>query len=224
MNNFKYEKPIDRMVLHLNDGSKTIVSKGNIAFICPRCFNIIKTKILNVFTSDDILNTIDDFCIDTIYHGTCNNCNEFNKLIEIDINMAEIISILNNKGYYTKFCCEGHVAPNVLTSLDIFSRPYIYFYFTDDVSILEKYPLPKTWSVDRDDGNFQVYDNILELVPDEISSNDDFKKLVLWLKNNWDKESRLQDIYDWACSLPDRSDEFKEFKLGVIQYNESKKN
>ena len=29
-------------------------------------------------------------------------------VFEVDEDIADIISILNKKGYYTKFCCSGH--------------------------------------------------------------------------------------------------------------------
>ena len=32
-----------------------------------------------------------------------------NNIIEVDEAIAETISILNKKGYYTKYCCSGHV-------------------------------------------------------------------------------------------------------------------
>ena len=30
-------------------------------------------------------------------------------IFEVDEDIAETISILNKKGYYTKYCCSGHV-------------------------------------------------------------------------------------------------------------------
>jgi hypothetical protein len=158
---------------------------------------------------------INDFLIKPTYHGECPNCKEYTEFECIDVNMADIIRILNSKGYYTAYSCEGHIEPDAFTGKDTFSIPYIYFYFWDDSEVLKEHQLPNTWTLSNDDIKaemFSISDNILDMIPEEIKS-DDSDKFISWLYDNWDKESRLEDIYNWAVSLPDRDKEFKESRL-----------
>ena len=46
------------------------------------------------------------YCFNNITKCDCNNYIEY--LIRIDRNIQEHIRILNDKGYKTRFCCEGH--------------------------------------------------------------------------------------------------------------------
>ena len=47
-------------------------------------------------------------------------CNRIPTLVEIDDDILEHIRLLNEKGYYTEYCCSGHLD-------DIWFRPYITF-------------------------------------------------------------------------------------------------
>jgi hypothetical protein len=44
--------------------------------------------------------------------------------VEIDDNIADIIVMLNQKGYGTKFCCEGHDEKNILHVYVCFDKVY----------------------------------------------------------------------------------------------------
>ena len=55
---------------------------------------------------------------------TCKHCGGL--LVQIDEMLLTTISVLNKKGYHTKFCCSGHV-------YDTFPQTYIYF--TGDVKL-----------------------------------------------------------------------------------------
>ena len=59
------------------------------------------------------------------------------KMIILDGNIAKTISILNKKGYTTKFCCEGH-------------KEYAgYIYFSNNVfPYIEKMNVPDSWYID----------------------------------------------------------------------------
>ena len=214
MSNFVFTDGIVRDVTDYCN-NKRYSEDGTIVLMCPCCLHMTKinVSILNVIGSHKINN----FYIETKYNGECSNCNEYVEFECIDINMAEIIEILNSKGYYTAFSCEGHIESDIITGKDVFSNPYIYFYFWEDSEILKDYPLPKTWKLPEDHAKcarFSIYDNIEDIIPDEIKSNDS-DNFIMWLYNNWDKENRLKDIYDWAVSLPDRDEEFKKSRLDL---------
>lgn len=108
--------------------------------MCPHCYNIIY---MNGKTYSDISSSdIDDFYLDINLIFTCSFCENRTNGIELDPNIAEDISILNKKGYTTKYCCEGHISDHQYIAI-----PYIYFNDTHD-SIVKN--LPGTWHVDSD--------------------------------------------------------------------------
>ena len=85
-------------------------------YLCSKCFDILYSK----------------------YHK-CTKCDFKNyeeENIEIDSKLAFQISILNKKGYTTKFCCSGH-------SLDEWVGTYIYFEDKMD-------SCPEDWYIDDD--------------------------------------------------------------------------
>lgn len=86
-------------------------------YLCSKCFDILYSK----------------------YHK-CTKCdfknNDEEVNIEIDSKLAFQISILNKKGYKTKYCCSGH-------SLDEWVGTYIYF--EDKI-----YSCPEDWYIDDD--------------------------------------------------------------------------
>lgn len=198
---------------------KRVHGDGQVVFMCPHCLHMVETHINSaVFVGDKILDKVNNFIVNQEFHGECPNCKEYTPFEVIDINMAQIIKILNDKGYYTAFSCEGHIEQEDISAMQMFGCPYIYFYFDEDMEILESHPLPETWSIDDINvkiGIFEIHDNILKSVPEEVLCHDDHNVFISWMRDNWDKEKRLEDIYNWADSLPDRDDEFKKFKFAL---------
>ena len=79
---------------------------GKLALMCPHCYEICMLDMDRKLK----YNVKDDCKITTFtkFFGKCKHCHEFADYIEIDGNIAKTIKILNRKGYFTKFCCEGH--------------------------------------------------------------------------------------------------------------------
>lgn len=163
-----------------NDNSMTVHSYGTLALMCPHCYSISKHHItIDGRVSITVDHTIKHNILPWMYcsymdERECMQCGEYaNKLIELDPNIADTISILNRKGFYTKFCCEGH-------GDDTQNCPYIYFqnkYLMDCYA----HTIPITWYVDISDirnGNFIIRSE---------SAN---------------YEECLLDIYEWAKGLP----------------------
>lgn len=92
-------------------------------FMCPSCYRVISGKYsssIDIYTPTEVYG--DDELIDKknlhVYNDTHNNvsipcpyCNDDSVMFEIDRYMIDPIRFLNEKGYYTKFCCEGHISP-----------------------------------------------------------------------------------------------------------------
>lgn len=66
----------------------------------------------------------------------CKTENCMGNLVEIDDNFALSISTLNKKGYFTTYCCAGHL-----------HHPHTYIAFRNGVILPN---LPKEFSYDRD--------------------------------------------------------------------------
>jgi len=117
-------------------------------FMCEKCFRVVSGKFnssISIYIPNEVYG--DDEQMDRnnlhIYNNTDNNvsircpyCNDDFSMFEIDEYMIDPIGYLNKKGYYTKFCCEGHIAPayadmSELSAINdclmIDSQPYIGF-------------------------------------------------------------------------------------------------
>ena len=181
------------------NNDKSFAENGTIALMCPECLNVIRISVAHDNTTEDILDKLDYFSTSVSYHGACKRCGEHSLQIPLDINIAQIVEVLNSKGYYTAFSCEGHIEKDAYeTTLYTFSHPYIYFYLWNDFNILKEHPLPETWSIDNKNIQneiFQIYDNIIDNIPEDISCIDDEDKFIEWIYNNWNQQKRLEDIY-----------------------------
>ena len=222
MSSFKYNTP-KRKDVENHANSKFIHEYGKIALMCPECFHMVKTDIFHSKMVHDIIDKVEDFIITNEYYGMYPNCNEDVKFEEIDINMSQIINILITKGYYTAYCCEGHIKPDDYDGTEDFSIPYIYFYFWEDSDILNTNPLPNTWYISENNKKckiFCIYDNIITTMPKSIIDCNvifDIEEYIIWLKNYWDQRKRLEDIYNWAVSLPDKSEGEKEYLRSILK-------
>lgn len=117
-------------------------------FMCEKCFRVVSGKFnssISIYIPSEAYG--DDELIDRsklhIYNNTDNNvsircpyCNDDSSMFEIDKYMIDPIMFLNKKGYYTKFCCEGHITPlyagmSELSAINdclmVGSQPYIAF-------------------------------------------------------------------------------------------------
>ena len=159
---------------------------GYMGLMCGNCFKGFVTKIS--FNSNISISKVPYFYFNTEegeepllfteinYSIQCPYCkkNKFT-MIEIDPNILEIIQKLNNKGYYTKFCCEGHSKKEAMSA-----TPYVMFMCKLPEYILNT--LPISWYIDK-----QLTSSTT------IRSDIDQKYLA------------LAELLDWADSLPSLS-------------------
>ena len=54
----------------------------------------------------------------------CTDCKHDYRKIEIDSKIYPIIKTLNDKGYRTSFCCEGHFEKSIFQLYILFSKQY----------------------------------------------------------------------------------------------------
>lgn len=108
----------------------------------------------------------------------------------MDPNIAPIIAELNRKGYWTRYCCEGH--PELCGDY-IYSRGYIMFINGKIMSeVIHQYPLPKKWKVDE-----SVKDDPANYYKDGL--------IINYTGKNLDPpEVKLSPLLDWVDFLPTR--------------------
>ena len=152
---------------------------GKLALMCPNCYGIC---MLNM--DRKLKYTVKDDCKISTFtkiFGDCKHCHKFADYIEIDGNIAKTIKILNRKGYFTKYCCEGH--DKVKRKNDKVSLAYIYF--KNDLTYLEfiEKVLPNSWYIDQND----------------INKN----KLIIRAKKGIPLKKRINDIQKMAKKLDD---------------------
>lgn len=137
--------------------------------ICEKCYGIIDLSTHRNEWWDDYI---------------CVHCNELSAGIQIDELILPTISILNQKGYKTKFCCSGHPLDGNPES-DTVNNFYIFF----DKGC-EPSKAPKNVDVEYDLGGV-IYRKIFS------SDVDYFRIFELILDFN-------KQIYKWAKKLPER--------------------
>jgi hypothetical protein len=158
-----------------------------VIYICDTCFKIYK---LSTFIKK---NNECEAVIDSELKCLKNNCN--GTLFETDELFAPIVSILNKKGYKTKFCCSGHIKPD----WDVMYCPSYtktcknygiesYIVFENDVELPS---LPDGYKYD------EIVDG--DLLPNCIRKTFDDKKkvdtLLMEIINN------TVSVLDWAKKL-----------------------
>ena len=117
---------------------ETIIRR--VKHMCSHCYTLLEGDMIVEFRSvvRNYPSDIDKgIVIDPIAIGVCPYCGHDGEFVCIDFKLAETISLLNKKGYRTKYSCEGHGKR---------LEPYIYFsafQFTDNFNTL-----PSSWYVD----------------------------------------------------------------------------
>lgn len=154
---------------------------GYVGLMCPRCFNFdiitIHNKVSYINTQYSLNNKEYVTTVaDIKYKLKCPVCSTRDYFIEIDPNIVEAISLLNKKGYHTKYCCEGH-------KTGTYHNGYIYFK-SDDIS---KYlhTLPLTWYLD-------TYSDIPYMGDG----------CIIRAINSPYKDEAIRDISEWVETLP----------------------
>lgn len=224
MSDFVYHHPMSKTIRNDEENNTKIICEiGDIAFMCPECFHMVETNIGYSKVIQNILDKIEGFTSTNEYGGMCPNCKEYVKFEPIDINMAKTINILNTKGYYTVFCCEGYIGPDDYTGEEEVTLSYVYFYLWDDADVLQSNPLPNTWYLPDDDKEcniFSIRDNIINEMPKSIINGNEIHDPVAyngWLKRHWNREERIKDLYNWAVSLPDKDKFLKEAQRNFVK-------
>lgn len=139
-------------------------------------------------------------------------------VFEVDEDIAGTISILNKKGYYTKFCCSGHVKDpriyemykdeSILENKDN-KIGYMVNIKEDTCHILMPYVITRVYIMFDKDYNFKTlpngfkkYENTIEMF---INYYDRGKRKKA---NDIDKEIKDANkiLYEWACNLKDLKD------------------
>lgn len=177
---------------------------GRSGFMCPDCYHVEIRKLCTDIHIHVERRESDDTNITTSMNiiMTCRSCGERNNMITLDPNIAYAVGLLNQKGYKTKFCCEGHGTRSAYIS---FKKNAI----DEDVLSL----LPITWYIDRKNmyyrGNKIVIENGRAKL--KLGTKKDFyvdDKIIIRSDECNYKEAML-DIYEWAEMLPEKKGDIK---------------
>jgi hypothetical protein len=207
---FNYLGEITRKV-EIGNHYKYVSQDGYVYLMCPECGHMTKC-IISSSTIIDSKSSISkqDMLIDTTFSGECKKCSAYVTFDEIDANIAKTIKILNRKGYRTEYCCEGHIESDAYDGRVGFAPPYIFFSHYEYTKVLKLYPLPETWVLCiTEDKEFIIRDKtylLTQNIPLYNDQGDVLKECVDAtlddIKEKWDKAKSLEDIYNWAKSLP----------------------
>lgn len=172
-NKFKIKQSSD---VYINNRKQ----KGTIGLMCPFCFNTKITEIEFKNYNSIRRNNKDKFKIslNISIKSECDICKQYCDWIEIDVNLLETIKTLNEKGFKTKYCCEGHRN----------SIGYISFEDSDILKYIDT--LPITWFFD-----FEDYKNIKMYRYNR-------KKVCIIRSDACNYRESLMDILEWAQNLP----------------------
>lgn len=99
-------------------------------YLCLDCFDVYDSELLNSEYRD-------------FYEGLCPKVNCEGKIICVDELMIPVIKVLNQKGYFTKFCCSGHYPGNNQT----------YIMFEDCIELPS---LPNGFYFDNNNSNVTI--------------------------------------------------------------------
>lgn len=155
---------------------------GRGGVICPKCGH----ERISIFDHAKISDKFMFIC------WKCNTIFGLDTLNIIDPNITSAVSLLNRKGYKTKFSCEGHPEDT-----EKGGTAYIYFANSSLKQIIKDHPLPTPWFLGDRGGDIYCF---------IIRAHE-------WLcpKEDWDE--RCERITEWAESLPVISDDIT-FKYG----------
>ena len=132
---------------------------------------------------------------------------EYNYKFECDDKIAPYIVMLNNKGYITDYCCEGHedtetvlVEPDGTISVIVektYTGPYILFSRVSSFDLnLMKLECPENWVVEKeyaDDGVNVVKYCIRRIFVEEEIKNNSMAELV---------DMSMKELSKWIDSIP----------------------
>ena len=196
-------KPIIRVVEHDNLEHKyNYNTNGILAFICPKCGEI-NYKYVN-FTASITSEPSAACPAMATYYLTCEFCHEQIETYDLDPNIAPTIKLLNELGYKTVACCEGHLYPYHDIGIgEHFTRfqkdyeveyPYIYFWDDSIINIMKR--PPEGW-IYRFVNN--IYNDNKPAINVEYDPYEDLG--VKYLSNEAWKEKALLNLFQWVNDL-----------------------
>ena len=122
------------------------------------------------------MNFVCPYCWNTLNNCTCETFPPYHTIF-IDKNIQEHIRILNEKGYYTTGCCEGHK--------NISDKTYISF----SNNHIEKIDMPNGFKYDINNGTIYC------IYPKKLTKK----------KMEEIKKEKLKTLLEWCKSLPNRN-------------------
>lgn len=132
-----------------------------------------------------------NFCLNCYEKvGVC-NCKD-SEYVDVDVNILEIVSVLNKKGYYTIFSCEGHIVESRFIS------PSISFLSYNNIDPTK---IGKYWIARTQNPYVKSKNNSVEYF---LSSHDEKKMIKIGGEQKLldIKNQALHELLIWAIDLP----------------------
>lgn len=141
-------------------------------------------------------------------------------IIEVDEDIAETISILNKKGYYTMFCCSGHLKDPRLYEMyhrkndieyDDIDFGYIVNKDENSFEVLMPYTFTSVYIMFKENYNFNFLPNGFYIVDESDVNNYTIEKIIEYyndgIRKSWSEINKeIKDInnnlLEWAKELP----------------------
>ena len=141
-------------------------------------------------------------------------------IIEVDEDIAETISILNKKGYYTNFCCSGHIKDPRLYEMyhrkneieyDDIDLGYIVNKDEDSFDILMPYTFTSTYVMFKENYYFNKLPAYFYVVNESKVNNYTIEKIIEYYDGGIRKslseiDKEIKDtnnvLLEWAKELP----------------------
>lgn len=110
----------------------------------------------------------------------CKNCGYFGEAVGIDDEIADIVSKMNKKGYYTQFSCQGHIKDK-----ENYTKAYIIFKtsrIADDIFFINRiyrnfpsqaFTINRKYSIKKGESAIAIY------MRNNYARNDDKRKEAL---------------------------------------------
>lgn len=191
--------------------------------ICDKCYNLIDLGDIDIDLTPEVIPGTNNALLTKGVAANCECCPNESANIVLDDNIAQVISLLNKKGYTTYACCEGHKEKDSLYILMEYAdmRPLCH-YFSDlgYNSTLDYIPITKMRLEIKYESiaeKKEIISNLMTWVTKSLEFNmlafdAHVAKFQSWLRQNPDYQKLNDSFYHmyWKDNIADMATIYKD--------------